>query len=68
MSLKAFHLLFVGSLTSLSFGCAAWKFTEFAREGGASNFWFGLGAVAAGIAVLIYGRYFLKKLKHIRYL
>jgi hypothetical protein len=26
MSLKAFHLIFVTLLTTLSFGCAAWAF------------------------------------------
>jgi hypothetical protein len=61
MSLKAFHLIFVTLLTTLSFGCAAWAFT-----GGRPVF----GAVAAvvGILVIIYGVYFLKKLKKINYL
>ena len=61
MSLKAFHLIFVTLLTALSFGCAAWAFADG---------WpvFGAIGIAAGILVIIYGVYFLKKLKKISYL
>ena len=61
MSLKAFHLIFVTLLTSLSFGCAAWAF------GNGKTGW-GMAGIAAGILVIIYGIYFLKKLKKISYL
>ncbi len=61
MSLKAFHLIFVTLLTALSFGCAAWAFA-------AGKPVFGGAAIAAGILVIIYGVYFLKKLKRISYL
>ncbi len=61
MSLKAFHLIFVTLLTALSFGCAAWAFAS-------GKLAYGGIAVAAGILVIIYGVYFLKKLKKISYL
>lgn len=61
MSLKAFHLIFVTLLTSLSFGCAAWAFQL------GSPFW-GVTGIVAGIFVIIYGIYFLKKLKNVSYL
>ena len=61
MSLKAFHLIFVTLLTSLSFGCAAWAFSE------GSTAW-GVTGVVAGVLVIVYGIYFLKKLKKISYL
>ncbi len=61
MSLKAFHLIFVTLLTALSFGCAAWAFQAGSVLGGVT-------AVAAGILVIIYGVYFLKKLKSVSYL
>ena len=61
MSLKAVHLVFVTVLTSLSFGCAAWAFQS------GSPAW-GVTAIAAGILVIIYGIYFLKKLKNVSYL
>jgi len=61
MSLKAFHLIFVTLLTALSFGCAAWAFAT------GSPFFGGI-AIFAGLLVIIYGVYFLKKLKKISYL
>jgi hypothetical protein len=61
MSLKAFHLIFVTLLTSLSFGCAAWAFMD-------GRVIFGWTGVAAGMLVIVYGVYFLKKLKKISYL
>lgn len=61
MSLKAFHLIFVTLLTALSFGCAAGAFA-------AGSAIFGWASIAAGIVVILYGVYFLKKLKKISYL
>jgi hypothetical protein len=61
MSLKAFHLIFVTLLTALSFGCAAWAFQD------GSTFW-GVTGIAAGVLVILYGVYFLRKLKNVSYL
>ncbi len=61
MSLKAFHLIFVTLLTALAFGCAAWAF-DADRPG------FGVAGVGTGILVIVYGVYFLKKLKKVSYL
>ena len=61
MSLKAFHLIFVTLLTALSFGCATWAFMS-------GYILWGVMGVVAGIFVIIYGIYFLKKLKTISYL
>jgi hypothetical protein len=61
MSLKTFHLVFVTLLTALSFGFAAWAFASGKPV-------FGTVGIAAGILVIIYGIYFLKKLKKISYL
>jgi hypothetical protein len=61
MSLKAFHLIFVTLLTALSFGFAAWAFV-----GG--KILFGVAGIVTGILVIVYGIYFLKKLKKISYL
>ena len=61
MSLKAFHLIFVTLLTSLSFGCAAWAFQ-------ASRPLWGVTGIVTGIVVIVYGIYFLKKLKNVSYL
>ena len=61
MSLKAFHLVFVTLLTALSFGCAAWAFKT------GSVLW-GVTAASTGVLVIVYGVYFLKKLKNVSYL
>lgn len=61
MSLKAFHLIFVTLLTSLAFGCAAWAFQS------GSPLW-GVTGVIAGVGVILYGIYFLRKLKNVSYL
>lgn len=61
MSLKAFHLIFVTLLTTLSFGFAGWAFAS-------GKTVFGAMGIVAGILVIVYGIYFLKKLKKISYL
>jgi len=61
MSLKFVHLVFVSLLTALAFGCAAWAFTTGRPV-------FGAAGIAAGILVIVYGVYFLKKLKNMSYL
>jgi len=61
MSLKAVHLIFVTLLTALAFGCAAWAFQ-------AGSVLWGVTAIAAGVLVIVYGIYFLKKLKNVSYL
>jgi hypothetical protein len=61
MSLKAFHLIFVTMLTSLSLGFSAWAFAS-------GRIIFGLLGIITAALVIIYGIYFLKKLKKISYL
>jgi hypothetical protein len=61
MSLKGFHLVFVTLLTALAFGCSAWAFA-----GGHSLS--GVAGVVAGLLVIVYGVYFLRKLKNVSFL
>ena len=69
MSLKAVHLIFVTVLSSLCFGCGIWKLRLYAQDREATaNLVFGAVALLVGVAVVIYGRYFLKKLKKFSYL
>ena len=68
MSLKAFHLVFVIASVLLAFGFAAWSFTEYSNTRGPLELAFGIGSLLAGAGLLAYGKYFLKKLKHISYL
>ena len=68
MSLKAFHLVFISASILLAFGFAAWSLLNFADGRQTSDLLFGLGSALAGIGLVFYGRYVLKKLKHISYL
>jgi len=68
MSLKAFHLVFVTALTGLSFGCAAYFVHDYTQSGAKLDLALAGVAVLCGIAVLVYGKYFLKKLKKLSYL
>lgn len=65
MSLKAFHIFFVTAASALAFGCAVWALRDYwSADGRWSDLLFGLGSLAAGVALVWYERYFLKKLKH----
>jgi hypothetical protein len=68
MSLKAFHVVFIAISILLAFGFAAWCFRQFSIGGAWLDLAFGVVSLASGIGLIIYGRYVLKKLKHISYL
>lgn len=69
MSLKAFHLVFITASSALAFGFAVWELRIYWSPTGAlGNLLFGVGSVLAGIGLLVYERYFLKKLKDVEYL
>jgi len=69
MSLKALHLVFVNAFSALSFGCAVWMLRKYlGPEGHPADLAYGIGAVLSGIAIIVYGLRFLKKLKNISYL
>ena len=68
MSLKAFHIVFVSVSVLLMLGLAGWCFVNY-RNGGTVNdlVWAAVSLVVAA-GLVVYGRFFLKKLKHISYL
>jgi len=70
MSLKAIHLLFIFASTLLCFGFAAWAVWNYRHEEPASPLNLGMGIASGliGCALIVYGRYFLKKLKDVSYL
>ncbi|MEW6160617.1 MAG: hypothetical protein AB1813_24570 [Verrucomicrobiota bacterium] len=69
MSLKAFHIIFITASTLLAFGFAAWALRNFlGPEGTRTDLIYAIGSGVAGIGLIVYGRYFLKKLKNISYL
>jgi hypothetical protein len=69
MSLKAVHLIFVTALSALGVGCGVWKIVDYASPAGRPvDLAYGIAAILAGVLVVVYGVYFLKKLKSINYL
>ena len=69
MSLKAFHVVFITAASALAFGCGVWELKNaFSADGRALDYVFGGLSLAAGVGLIVYERYFLKKLKDISYL
>jgi hypothetical protein len=69
MSLKAFHIVFIVASTLLAGGFSVFSFRQYlSPEGVRSDLWYGVGSALAVVALLVYGKYFLRKLKHISYL
>ena len=64
MSLKAFHLIFIIVSIALAFGFAVWL----VLQGGLLNILLGVASFAAGVGLIFYERYFLKKTKNVSYL
>jgi hypothetical protein len=68
MSLKAFHLIFIIASIALAFGFAAWLAKAYFAQGGVMNAIGAVLSVAAGVGLIFYERYFLKKTKNVSYL
>jgi len=68
MSLKAFHLIFITASVLLTFGFGAWSLVGYSDVGRTADLVSGLVSLGIGIGLILYGRYFLKKLKNISYL
>jgi len=69
MSLKAVHIIFITASCLLAFGFAGWCLKSyFSGEGLPRDLVFGIGSLVAGVGLIVYGRYFLKKLKGVGYL
>ena len=68
MSLKAFHVVFITSAFLLSMFLGGWCLVEFVHTRRIVDLLLGLVSIAGAIGLVVYGRYFLKKLKNIDYL
>jgi hypothetical protein len=68
MSLKAFHLVFVTASVLLMLGIAGWCVSQYLDGAGTNQLVWATVSLACAAALLVYGRIFLKKLKHISYL
>jgi hypothetical protein len=68
MSLKAFHLIFVTASIAVSLFLGVWSFLSYRNTGSHTDLVFVAASAMAVVALVWYGRYFLRKLKHISYL
>lgn len=68
MSLKTFHVIFVAASIAVSLFMGVWAFLSYRTTGAGSDLAYVIASAIAVVALLCYGRYFLKKLKHISYL
>ncbi len=68
MSLKAFHIFFIvlSVLTAAFFG--TWLLLTDAVTGGAMRIVFAALSFLAGAGLLVYGRFFLRKFKHLSFM
>lgn len=68
MSLKAFHVVFITAASALAFGFGVWMLRAWQAEHLTRDLVFGVGSLLAGIGLVVYEGYFLKKLKGVSYL
>lgn len=68
MSLKTFHIVFVVVSTILALGFGVWAFREYRVSGDGTTVWAGVGSLLAAVALVVYGFWFLRKLKGVSYL
>lgn len=68
MSLKTFHIIFIVASILLLLGFGIWAVREYMRTDSIGMLIMGVASLCGFVGLLFYGRYFLKKSKHINYL
>jgi hypothetical protein len=68
MSLKAFHIFFISLSVVTAFFFGTWVLVMDAVAGIQVRIVFGSISFLAGIGLLVYGRYFLRKFKHLSFM
>ena len=66
MSLKGFHIVFITFSTLLALGCGCWCIWVNLVVGAPVYLAGAIGSFAVAIALVIYGIWFLKKMKRLR--
>ena len=65
MSLRAFHVVFIVVSIALSLVVAAWGVREFVTEASINALSVGVAAALSGIALVVYGTRFFRKLQEL---
>ena len=68
MSLKAFHILFIALSTLMFLGLGIWMIGSYVGGDGIGTGVLGVLSISTAIGLAVYGRAFLRKLKHLSYL
>ena len=69
MSLKAFHIFFIGLSALASFGFGAWLIDGYSSPTASVEYLFwGVLSLIAGGGLVLYGIRFLKTMKHVSFL
>lgn len=68
MSLKAFHIFFITISTILSVCFGLWAIRNYNHHQETLSLVIGYASLAGAVALLVYGVWFLKKLKGVSYL
>jgi len=63
VSLKAFHVFFIVISTLCSLMLGAWGVFEHSRTGNGGALFLGIGGFAAAVVLVVYGLWFLRKLR-----
>lgn len=65
MSLKAFHIIFIGTSALLASGFAVWLINGFATGGNTLQLLAGIASAIGASGLVVYGIRFMRKLKHV---
>ena len=63
MSLKAFHVFFIVVSTLCALMLGVWGVMEHSRSGNGAALFIGIGGFAAAVLLVVYGLWFLRKLR-----
>ncbi len=67
MGLKTFHIVFIVVSTLLCAFLGAWSIQRFSADGDVGGLAIGIGSLAAAVVLVVYGVWFLRKLKHVSF-
>ena len=68
MGLKAFHIVFILASIALAVGFGLWAARDFAQSGSWVSLALGVSSFAGSAVLVVYGVWFLRKLKGVGYL
>lgn len=66
MSLKAVHIFFITLSILLALGFAIWEVQRYFETGEPVDLMSGIFSFVLAVGLVVYGLYFLRKLKHVR--